>query len=213
MTTALRASRHETVLAHRAFRRASALLAARIAAVEPGQPRRAAALAGRLRAYQRALRGHQGCQDRLLWPVLLARCDLGADLVLRMRAQHERLAGTLTAIDVALPGWVATTAEDDRDRLVAALVEHHAVLAEHVDEEDRDLLPLAADHLAAHEWQALRAQLLARLRRPRLFTYLGIVLTHADRAERRLVLATLPRRDRLGWYLVGKPWRPRWIRP
>jgi hemerythrin-like domain-containing protein len=213
MTTALRASRHETVLAHRAFRRASALLATRIAAVRSGQPRRAATLARRLRGYQRALRGHQSCQDRLLWPALLARCDLGADLVLRMQAQHERLADTLTAIDAALPGWVATAAEDDRDRLVAAIVEHHALLAGHVDEEERDLLPLAVEHLAAHEWQQLRALQIAGLPRPRVLTYLGIVLAHADRAERRLVLRTLPRRVRLSWYLLGGPRHPRWIRP
>lgn len=211
--TALPGIIHETVLAHRAFRSAASLLVARIAAARPGRMPRATTLAGRLRGYQRALRSHQDGQDRLLWPALLARCDLGADLVLRMQAQHERVAATLAAIDTALPRWTATGSEDDRDRLVATLVEHRAVLGRHCDDEDAELLPLAAEHVPAHEWRALRAHVLARLPWPRLFTYLGIVLAHADRGERRLVLAALPRRARLAWYLLGEFWRPRWIRP
>lgn len=208
-----RANAHETVLAHRAFCRVSGVLAMRIAAVRSGRLRRAGTLARHLRSYQRSLRGHQDARDRLLWPALLARCDLGADLVLRMQAHHVRVVATLAAVDAALPDWAATADEDDRDRLVATLIEHRAVLAEHSDEEHRDLLPLAAEHVAAHEWQALRARTVARLPRPRLLTYLGIVLAHADRGERRLVLTALPRRARLIWYLLGWSRCPRWIRP
>lgn len=73
---------HDMVVIHRAFRRESRLLVSLIAAVPDGDMRRARQLAGHLRWYRLGLHNlHQG-EDELIWPLLRARVNLEADVVL-----------------------------------------------------------------------------------------------------------------------------------
>ncbi|WP_436774128.1 hemerythrin domain-containing protein [Yinghuangia sp. YIM S09857] len=196
---------HSMVIVHRGMRRESRLLARLVAAVAPGDTARAAVLAGHFRDYRLGLHNHHHGEDELLWPVLLGRVDLGADVVLRMEAQHERVAETLARAEAALPAWEATAGEAERDALAAALTDHHAVLTAHMDDEETALLPLAAQHLTAHEWNALGEHFLAATPKPKLLFFLGMVLEDAEPAERADMLAGLPGFARLLWRLVGRP--------
>ena len=128
-------------IVHRVLRRESRLLVELVAAVAPGDTARAKVIADHFRVYRLGLHNHHEGEDELLWPPLLSRVDLEADIVLRMEAQHERIAATLTRLDAAVPAWEATAGADERDTLVAALAEHRAVLLEHLDDEEATLPP------------------------------------------------------------------------
>ncbi|AQZ62701.1 unnamed protein product [[Actinomadura] parvosata subsp. kistnae] len=193
----------------RVFRRESRLLMELVAAVRPGDTARAGVLAGHFRLYRLALRRHHQGQDELLWPPLLARVDLEADVVLRMQAQHERVAVTLARLDAAVAAWEAAAGGDERDTVVAALCDHRAVLLEHLDDEEAALLPLAARYLTEREWACLGERLVAGLAGPALF---GAVLEEASPAERALVLRGLPAAARVVWYVAGRPRYARHIR-
>ena len=148
-------------IVHRAFRRESRLLTELVAAVDPGDTARARVIADHFRDYRLGLKNHHEGEDELLWPPLLSRVDLEADIVLRMEAQHERVASTLTRLDAAVPAWEATAGTDERDTLVAALADHRAVLLEHLDDEETALLPLAAEHITEKEWASLGDHMVA----------------------------------------------------
>jgi hypothetical protein len=138
--------------------------------------------------------------------------DLEADLVLRMEAQHERIAATLLRIDALLPAWEATAGQAERDRLVAALTEHRAVLIEHLDDEETALLPLAAKHISVAEWQSLGEHFLQHTPKTKLLAFLGIILEDADEAERAMVLGGMPRPARFIWEVLGRPLYARRVR-
>ncbi|MFJ8039233.1 hemerythrin domain-containing protein [Kitasatospora sp. NPDC096147] len=195
---------HGMVVIHRGLRREARLLAELIAAVAPGDTTRAAVLAAHFRDYRLGLHNHHHGEDELLWPVLLTRVDLEAEVVLRMEAQHERVAATLAAAELVLPSWVSTAGEAERDRLVAVLTEHLAVLVEHLDAEERELLPLAARHLTAAEWDAMGEHFEAATPKPKLLFFLGMALEEADAAERAALLAGLPLAARLLWHTLGR---------
>src|SRR5258708_5282228 len=131
---------HEMVVVHRALRREARLLAELTAAVAPGDTARARVLADHFRDYRLGLHNHHHGEDELLWPPLLARVDLDAEVVLRMEAQHERVAATLGRLDAAMAAWEETAGADERDALVTALVEHRTVLDEHLDDEEDTIL-------------------------------------------------------------------------
>ncbi|MFI5532138.1 hemerythrin domain-containing protein [Kitasatospora sp. NPDC051853] len=196
---------HGMVVIHRGLRREARLLAELVAAVAPGDTARAAVLAAHFRDYRLGLHNHHHGEDEHLWPVLLGRVDLEAEVVLRMEAQHERVAGTLAAAEAALPAWESTAGEAERDRLAAVLAEHRAVLVEHLDDEEAELLPLAARHLTVAEWNRLGEHFVAATPKPKLLLFLGLVLEEADPAERSAVLAGLPLPGRLLWHTVGRP--------
>src|SRR6202000_2429916 len=86
-------------IVHRAFRRESRLLTELVAAVAPGDTARAKVIADHFRDYRLGVRNHHEGEDELLWPPLLSRVDLGTEIVLRMEAQHERVAATLARLD------------------------------------------------------------------------------------------------------------------
>ncbi|MEU6862276.1 hemerythrin domain-containing protein [Streptomyces sp. NPDC046876] len=196
---------HEMVVVHRGLRREARLLVELVAAVAPGDTARARLLADHFRTYRLGLHHHHTAEDAHLWPPLLARVDLEADVVLRMEAQHDRVAATLAAADAALPAWEAAAGEAARDTLTALLADHRAVLLEHLDEEEAALLPLAARYLTAAEWNRMGEDFAAHVPKPKLLHYLGMALEDADRTERRALLAALPPPVRLLWHTIGRP--------
>ncbi|WUI02576.1 hemerythrin domain-containing protein [Spirillospora sp. NBC_00431] len=199
-------------IVHRVFRRESRLLVELVAAVTPGDTARAKVLAGHFRDYRLGLHNHHEGEDELLWPPLLSRVDLEADVVLRMQAQHERVAATLTRLDAAVPAWEAGAGADERDTLVAALTEHRAVLLEHLDDEEATLLPLAAEHITEREWASLGDHLVRNTPKLTLLTLFGFVLEDASPAERAALLSVLPAPVRVIWHVIGRPRHARHIR-
>ncbi|MEU7988739.1 hemerythrin domain-containing protein [Streptosporangium canum] len=199
-------------IVHRVLRRESRLLVELVAAVAPGDTARAKVIAGHFRVYRLGLHNHHEGEDELLWPPLLSRVDLEADIVLRMQAQHERVAATLSRLDAALPAWEATAGADERDTLAAALCEHRAVLLEHLDDEEATLLPLAAEHITQQEWASLGDHLVNNTPKLTLLTLFGAVLEDANPAERAIVLCGLPAPVRVIWHVIGRPRYARYAR-
>ncbi len=195
---------HDMVVIHRAFRRESLLLASLVAAVPDGDTRRARMLAAHLRWYRLGLHNHHHGEDELIWPVLRARADLQADVVLRMEAQHEQVAASLDRVMLALPAWQASASASARDELVAALTEHRAVVLDHLDDEEAHLLPVAGRHLTQAEWDALGEHFLATTPKRQLLIFLGAVLEDAGADEQASVLTVMPALPRWIWRTVGQ---------
>ncbi|GLY66603.1 hemerythrin domain-containing protein [Amycolatopsis taiwanensis] len=199
-------------IVHRALRRESRLLLELVAAVAPGDTARAKVIADHFGDYRLGLKNHHEGEDELLWPPLLSRVDLEAEIVLRMEAQHERIAATMSTLEAAVPAWAATAGADERDTLVAILADHRAVLLEHLDDEEAELLPLAAEHLTQQEWASLGDHLVANTPKLTLLTLFGLVLEDANPAERASLLAGLPAPVRGIWHVLGRPRYARHIR-
>ncbi|MEV0298540.1 hemerythrin domain-containing protein [Nocardia sp. NPDC050710] len=199
-------------IVHRAFRRESRLLMQLVAAVAPGDTARAEVIADHFRDYRLGLKNHHEGEDELLWPPLLSRVDLGADIILRMQAQHERVEATLASLDASVPAWEVTAGADERDTLVAVLADHRAVLLEHLDDEEATLLPLAAEYITEKEWASLGGHLVAKTPKLTLLTLFGLVLEEANRAERAMLLGGLPAPVRAIWHVIGRPRYARHIR-
>ncbi|WP_019632428.1 DUF4267 domain-containing protein [Actinomadura atramentaria] len=206
-TTELRADHADTrsmVIIHKGFRRESRLLGELVAAVRPGDVRRARAIVAFMDDYRAGLHMHHTGEDELLWPLLLARVDLDAEIVLRMEEQHSRVEASLAAVAERSAAWRASASAADRDALVAALAHHRTVLIEHLDDEETNLLPLAERHLTAAEWDAQGEHFVATATKMQALTFLGVILEDATPEERAMMLGGLPGPVRLIWKTVGQ---------
>src|SRR6201985_380626 len=95
-TTAIaRPDTHDMIVVHRVFRRESDLMPTLIGEEPDGDTARPEVLAQAFSDYQLGLHLHHTGEDELIWPLLLARGDLEADIVLRMETQPEVVAGAL----------------------------------------------------------------------------------------------------------------------
>ena len=191
---------------HRVFRREFTLIPRLVRAVPQGDTARATVVADHLRLVLAGLHMHHTGEDELLWPLLLERAAPAADLVHTMQAQHARVDDYSERLEPLVDGWV-TTASAVRAEQVARLVEEFWVaLLEHLELEEREILPLASRHVTAAEWEGLAKHGNHEMRRDQLPLMFGALLEDVTEEERAMMLAKqpLPIRLLLTWVLLRK---------
>ena len=192
---------HDMVLVHRVFRRELAMLPAlvRRAAGDPDHTRRVQAHAEELMAF---LHHHHSGEDELVWPKLRTRVAVEQELVDRMERQHDVVAALSARVEATLSAWQGDAQRGEA--LAGQLRRLHAAVVEHLDEEERSVLPLVAQVLTQSEWDELGARGFAAVPPSRRLVTLGHVLEDADDAERRAFLAHVPVPARLAFRLLGR---------
>lgn len=196
----------EMVVVHRAFRRDFRLLPGAIRGVPAGDTARSEYVGGYVEIVTTGLHHHHTGEDELLWPKLLDRVgSLNADLVQRMESQHEQVATLLHRVDELLPRWRARAEATTRDELASVLEQASVVLNQHLDEEEKEILPLVSVYVTNAEWQALGERGKASLPKgAKAFVSLGAILEDATPEERARFLGILPPPVRLLWRVVGQ---------
>ena len=188
---------HDMVVVHRVFRRELRALPHLLLGTPPGDLSRAAVVARHARLILAGLHLHHSGEDALLWPLLIERGAPPADVVKRMQAQHEVADELIQQLDVVLVRWqvearpaVAVEAAGLMDRLAEAVIEH-------LDDEERTILPMAAEVITPEEWAAVGEASVAKMSRQELPLMFGAVLEDASSEERRAMLQALPLPARL----------------
>ena len=127
------------------------------------------------------LHHHHRGEDELLWPVLRDRLSPNAVAQLdQAQAQHTHIDAALRRVGAARHSWLEQVDAASRDVLVAALQSLHRLLAEHLDDEERTLLPLAAAHLTPTQWHAIGAAGAAGVPKSRLPLVFGMFAYEGD---------------------------------
>jgi len=195
---------HEMVIVHRVFRREAVMLQRFVTGTAPGDVARAVRVAEVIEEYRGALHHHHRIEDEMLWPLLHQRAAVHDDIVHRMEKQHARLDETLAAVEQSTPAYAETASEASRTELAGALTEHRSVLIEHLDDEERALLPLVAEHLSVPEWDAVGRRGLETVPRNKVMLALGAILEEATPQERKYFLGKAPVAGRVLWWAVGR---------
>ena len=183
---------HDMVVVHRVFRRELRLIPQLVREVAPGDTARARVLAGHARLVLRGLEGHHTSEDELLWPKLLERCTPDAELVHRMEAQHERVHDALEDLGPALDRWEAEARPAVSDEVAAGLDALRTALLEHLDDEEREILPLAARHISQAEWNELGEHGAKKTKFSEMPILFGAVAEEATPEEMVHILSTVP---------------------
>ena len=193
----------EMVVVHRAFRREFGAAAGHVRRTPAGDTRRARIVAEHLRLAFAGLEMHHTGEDVVLWPLLLERAAPSTGLVETMQAQHHGVDAHLSAITPALDAWAADPTGARGERLAALLEGFAADLVEHLDLEEREILPLAARHVTAAEWNRMGEHGKDAMTPAQLPIMFGLVLEDADDEERARMLGNLPLPVRLLLRTVG----------
>ena len=204
ITTTARPTVQEMVVVHRMFRREYALAPVLVRGVAPGDRARAEVVGAHLAELATMLHHHHVGEDELVWPKLHARAPVATELVSRMEAQHEHVHGLLEQVDVLLPAWRSDPAPSQRDALAAVLDALGPALSAHLEEEERDVLPLVEEHLTAAEFDEVGAKAVAAIPKARMLVLFGDVLEDTSPDEQKLMLGVLPPPVRLVYKAVGR---------
>ncbi|SDL98414.1 Hemerythrin HHE cation binding domain-containing protein [Nonomuraea maritima] len=191
---------------HKALRRELSLLPVLLSKVAAGDTGRAGVLAGHALLVLDMLHEHHEGEDALLWPLLRQRVPLEEQLVQTMEAQHEVVADLVEAIRSHLTDWSRAADARLRDRVTDFLLRLEAALEDHLDLEERAVLPLIHEHLTVPEWLAPQHAAMANgpagLKAKLLLA--GVVLEDATEREQAWFLRSMPPPARLMWRLLGR---------
>ncbi|MDA0305889.1 MAG: hemerythrin domain-containing protein [Proteobacteria bacterium] len=99
-------------------------------------------------------RFHHPKEEQYLFPALRARCPQAADLIDRLDGQHAQCAGLIDALDAALKA-VDADYPAGLEELRAAVRAYVDFQRDHIGLEERELIPLARNHLEAADWGAI----------------------------------------------------------
>lgn len=186
-------------LVHRVFRREFEGLPALIAAVPAGDTARAKVIGDHLTFMLEALHHHHAAEDELAWPTLMGRDPDRRDVIERMEHEHAEIAAAVLRTQTTQCTWQASADPAVGDQLCADVTELTSLIVKHLDDEERNVVPIIEEHLTEPEWQAALKRGASFLStHPRLGIVLGgLVLDYASPDEGLKFLAGVPQPQRL----------------
>jgi Hemerythrin HHE cation binding domain len=196
MTTTTRTGQRpdvfEMFVIHRTFRREFPAIAAMVRRTSPGGTRRATVVADHLRLCLAGLEMHHTGEDVLLWPLLLERAAPSTGLVETMQAQHHAVDRHIEAVTPVLAAWQAAPTRAAGEQLATLIDDFTAALFEHLDLEEREIVPLIARHVTAAEWDSVGDHGKDAMTARQLPLMFGLILEDADPQERARMMAKVP---------------------
>ncbi|MHA3700544.1 hemerythrin domain-containing protein [Jatrophihabitans sp. YIM 134969] len=188
----------DMLVVHTALLREFRLAPAAVARTSPDDRRQVGRVAAHLTLLLDLLHHHHAGEDELLWPLLVERVPPSVRAVVdQAEAQHADIDAALTDVRSELGPWVAGPDPAGGERLAGHLDKLHTVLREHLDLEERALLPHAAALLTEQEWHAIGAAAVEALPRPLLPLVFGMFAYEGDPVVLRSMLAQAPAVPRL----------------
>ena len=182
------------LMAHAGFRTEFARLAG--AARQVRDAEHAALIEEQIDLVMYLLHHHHTEEDDVVWPLLLTKVPEAADVLAALEAQHEEMDPLFTAVtDRSRP--VADRA-DDLQRL-------HELLNAHLDNEERDGVPLIRAHYPAAQFKADGDRLLKSMDKKKLPVIFGWLASCATPDQTAEALAGIPLLPRI---LFQRVWRP-----
>jgi hemerythrin-like domain-containing protein len=183
----------DMVVVHTALLREFRLAPGAVERVAPGDTRSAAAVDAHLELLCTLLHHHHHGEDELLWPVLGPRLtQQQRALVDVAEAQHAGIEQALVDVGHARASWQRDVVTSTATALAVALRSLHRLLTEHLEAEERHLLPLASACLTQAEWDAIGAAGASGVPRSALLLVFGMFAYEGDPAVLASMLHSAP---------------------
>lgn len=195
----------EMAMVHRVFRNELHGVPELINGVGAGDAKRAAVVNAHLRFIVAVLHHHHTAEDDLVWPKLHARVSLRDHDVCRMEDAHRAIAAGIDTAKATGSVWAQTGAPWAAERLRTAVDELIGLVDVHLDDEERDVVPLIEQCITASEWKKASVRGASFLRtHPRLgLVFAGCAFEGVSDDDKHRFLAGVPPAARTMWQLVG----------
>lgn len=197
----------EMAIVHRTFRAAYQESARLVRANPAPSPTRVTFLADHVDFALAMLHGHHESEDELLYPLLIERVPEQAARTEQVEHEHRMVSDALDRAGSACRTWRSAPSDESGEALAASLDDLLATLQPHLDDEETDVVPLAARTLTQAEWDAMGAHSRAKIPRDRMPIAFGMLLEPLDEDDRAHMRSQLPGPVRLLYpLLIQRPW-------
>jgi hemerythrin-like domain-containing protein len=193
---------------HRTFRTAFIEAAALVRAAPTPSSERVTFLADHIEFVLAILHAHHHGEDLLLYPLLMERVPGQAEEAARVEHEHVVIAGRIDVVSAAGAAWRAAPDVKRAEALAVSLDELNAALEQHLDDEEAEMVPLAAVTLTQEEWDALGHHSRGEIPPERMPIALGMICDPLDDDDRAFMLMHLPPPVTENYaQMIDAPWR------
>jgi hemerythrin-like domain-containing protein len=194
----------DMAIIHQTFRRAYEEAAQLVRANPTPSPARVTFLADHIDFGLTMLHHHHEGEDEILYPLLVERVPDHATRTEQIDEEHQAVKGTIDAAQRACARWRSAPSEVTGTALAAALDEVNSALVPHLDNEEREVVPLAAVTVTQKEWDSLAKHGIASIPGNKRLIAFGMILEPLNETDRVYMLANLPPPVKVLYRLVGK---------
>jgi hemerythrin-like domain-containing protein len=194
---------NDMISVHNVFRRALRDAPEQISSVKDGDTERADKVGSYLGEVLWFLHTHHNGEDELLYPLRADRAPEHAELFSRMESQHEAVAGNIESAEEASARFGESGSIDDGRALAAACSSLLDEVADHLTDEEVEVLPIAARTITPEEWGALPGHAMAQYTGTRLWLPLGLVFEAMSDDQRAHVFDNAPPPVSEMWFGMG----------
>jgi hypothetical protein len=149
------------------------------------------------------LKSHHEGEDELVYPLLLERAPEHREVIELGRRQHDDVLPLKDAVTTTIDSWRAD-GDSDAPALIRSLQALDGVLSAHLDHEETEVVPLAAQYLTGEEWGALPGHTLRSFEGNKVWLIMGLVRENFTQEQRDAMLAHLPPPARQMWETIGE---------
>jgi hypothetical protein len=149
------------------------------------------------------LDAHHNGEEELVFPLLIDRDPEHRAVVEQAAAQHADVVGRMIAVNRSVDGWGAK-GDSEAAELLNSLQALDDVLTPHLDQEEVEIVPLAADHLSVEEWGALPGHAMANFKGDKIWLIVGLIRENFTQQQRDIMLERMPPPARQMWENFGE---------
>ncbi len=194
----------DMAIIHQTFRRAYQEAAQLVRATPTPSTARVTFLADHVNFGLTMLHHHHEGEDELLYPLLEARSPEHAARTEAIDHEHEEVRAKIDEAHAACDRWRGAPSLENAEVLATALDTLNASLVSHLDNEEREIVPLAAVTVTQKEWDSLGKHGVASIPASKRMIAFGMILEPLNDADRSYMLGVLPPPIRLLYRLSGK---------
>ena len=176
---------------HGVFRDTLGAATALVGGVAAGDTDRLAVVANYYENVLSFLHAHHESEEEVVFPLLRSRCPDVDALVDQLAQQHEEALMLLATARQWLAAWPGG-GDAVQLEVVGALGSLRTHLVDHLEEEERLGLPLAAEYLSAEEWGQLPGHGLRAFDGDKVWLILGLIRERMNGAQRDAMLEHMP---------------------
>jgi hypothetical protein len=204
MTTTAPIEVRDMAIIHQTFRRAYQEAAQLLRAAPTPSHERVIFLCDHVDFGLTMLHHHHEGEDEILYPLLEARSPEHAARTEEIDHEHDEVRGKIDEAHAACAAWRASPTPATASALANSLEVLNASLVTHLDNEEREIVPLAAVTVTQKEWDGLAKHGVASIPASKRMVAFGMILEPLNDADRAYMLTALPPPVRLLYRLLGK---------
>lgn len=149
------------------------------------------------------LKVHHDGEEELVFPLLSERAPGQRSIIDKAATGHQAVVELMAAVDDHVEIW-QMKGDDSTQGILDALAALQATLIPHLDEEEAEVLPLAAAHMNAEEWGQLPGHAMGHFQGDKIWLIIGLIRENFTQQQRDTMLAHMPPPAREMWETIGE---------